>query len=281
MEEWPLAGGKKPTRPLFSPTFPAGLPGGTSGKEPACQCRKHKGYGFDPWIGTIPWRRAWQRTPGFLPGEAHGQRSLAGHSPWGLKESDAAEWLSMHRPSCPASCSGNSAFSLHPVSVLSFSCPVVSGALRCHGLLPRRASLSLTTSGSLPNFTFIASVMPSIHLILWCPRLLLPSIFPSIRDFSNESSVHIRWPKYWSFSISPSSEYLGLISLKIDWVDLAVQGTLKSLLQDHSSKAPILCHSSFFTVQLSPLYVTTGKTITLTIKDFCQQSNVSVFQHAV
>ena len=117
-----------------------------------------------------------------------------------------------------------------------------------------QASLSLTISRSLPKFMFIASVMPPSHLILWRPLLLLPSIFPSIRDFSNESSVHIRWPKYWSFSfsISPSSEYLGLISLKIDWFDLlAVQGILRSLLQHHSPKTSILWCSAFFVVQLS------------------------------
>ena len=109
--------------------------------------------------------------------------------------------------------------------------------------------------------------MPSSHLILCCPLLLLPSIFPSIRVFSNELVLHIRWPKYWSFSfsISPSKEYRGLISFRMDWLDLlAVQGTLKSLLQHHSSKASILWHSAFFTVQLSYPYMTTGKTITLT-----------------
>ena len=118
---------------------------------------------------------------------------------------------------------------------------------------------------------FIASVMPSIHLILWCLFLLPPSVFPSIRDFSNESSIHFRWPKYWSFSfsISPSSEYSGLISLKIDWFDLlSVQGTFRSLLQHHSLKASILWRSAFFTVQLSQPYVNTGKTIALTLQTF-------------
>ena len=109
--------------------------------------------------------------------------------------------------------------------------------------------------------------MPSNHLILCHPLLLLPSIFPRIRVFSNESALHIRWPKYWSFNfnISPSNEHPGLISFKMDWLDLlAVQGTLKSLLQHHSSKASILRPSAFFIVQLSHLYMTTGKTITLT-----------------
>ena len=131
----------------------------------------------------------------------------------------------------------------------------------------RQASLSLTISWSLPKFMSIASVMPSNHLILWHP-LILPSIFASIRDFSNDSAVYIRWPKYWSFgfSISPSNEYSELISLTIDWLYLpAVQGTFRSLLQHHTSKASILWCSAFFMVQLSQPYVTTGKTIALTI----------------
>ena len=109
--------------------------------------------------------------------------------------------------------------------------------------------------------------MPSSHLILCHPLLLLPPILPSIRFFSNESALRMRWPKYWSFSfsISPSNEHPGLISFRMDWLDLlAVRGTLKSLLQHHSSKAPVLCHSAFLIVQLSHPYMTTGKTITLT-----------------
>ena len=124
------------------------------------------------------------------------------------------------------------------------------------------ASLSLLISQSLPKFMSIASVMTSRCLILWHP-LLLPSISLSIRDFSNESAVCIRWSKYWSFSfnISPSKEYSGLISLKTDWFDLlALQGTLRSLLQHHSSKASILWHSAFCTIQLSQLHMTTGET---------------------
>ena len=114
-----------------------------------------------------------------------------------------------------------------------------------------QASLSFTISWSLLKLVSIESVMLSNYLILCCPLLLLPSIFPSIRIFSNESVVCIRWPKYWSFSISPSSEYSRLISFRIDWFDfLAVQGTLKNFLQHHSSKALILWHSSFFMVQL-------------------------------
>jgi len=125
-----------------------------------------------------------------------------------------------------------------------------------------QASLSIINSWSLLKLMSIKSVMPSNHLILCRPLLLLPSIFSSIRGFSNESVLHIRWPKYWRFrfSISSSYEYSGLISFKIDWLDLlAVQGTLKSLLQHHSSKASILWHSAFFMVQLSHPYMTTGK----------------------
>ena len=128
-----------------------------------------------------------------------------------------------------------------------------------------QASLSITNSHSV--LMSIMLVMPSNHLILCCPLLLPPSVFLSIRVFSNESVLHIRWPKYWSFSfcISPSNEHPGLISFRIDWLDLlAVQGTLKSLLQHHSSKPSILQHSAFFTVQLSHPYMTTGKTIALT-----------------
>ena len=131
----------------------------------------------------------------------------------------------------------------------------------------RQAPLSITNSQSPPKPMSIGSVMPSNQLILCCPLLLLPPIPPSIRDFSNESALRIRWPKYWSFSfsISPSNEHPGLISLRRDWLDLlAVQGTLKSLLQHHSSKASILWHSVFFMVQLSHPYMTTGKTIALT-----------------
>ena len=130
-----------------------------------------------------------------------------------------------------------------------------------------QASLSITNSWSLPKLISIESVMPSHHLILCHPLLLLPSIFPSIRVFSNESALHIRWLKYWNFSfnISPSNEHPGLISFRVDWLDLlVVQGTLNSLLQHHSTKASILWHSAFFTVQLSHPYMTTGKTIALT-----------------
>ena len=144
--------------------------------------------------------------------------------------------------------------------MLLFSHPVMSDPLWPPWTTAHQASSSLTISPSLPKFTSFASVMPSSYLILWCPILLLPSIFPSMRDFSNESAVCIRWPKYWSFrfSISPSNEYSGWISLKIAWFDLlAVQGTLKSVFQHHSLiKASILQHSAFFMVQLSHPYMT-------------------------
>ena len=133
-----------------------------------------------------------------------------------------------------------------------------------------QASLSITNSQSSPKLMSIESVMLSNHLIL-CHPLLLPLIFPSIGVFSNELALHIRWPKYWnfSFSISPSNEYSGLISFRIDWFDLfAVQGTLKSLPQHHNLKASVLCFSAFFTAQLSYLYITTGKMIVLTIWTF-------------
>ena len=130
------------------------------------------------------------------------------------------------------------------------------------------AHLTITNSQSLLNHVSIESVTPFCHFNLCCPLLLPPSVFPSIRLFSNESVLCIRWPKYWSFSfsISPSNDYSGLISFRIDWFDLlAVQGILKSLLQHHSSKASILWRSAFFMVQPSHPYVTTGKTVALTI----------------
>ena len=135
----------------------------------------------------------------------------------------------------------------------------------------RQASLSITNSRSPPKPMSIESVMTSSHFIFYRPLLLLPSIFPSIRVFSTEAALRIRWPKYWSFSfnITPSKEHPGLISFRMDWLDLlAVQGTLKSLLQHHSSKASILHRSAFFIVQLSHPYMTTGKTIALTRRNF-------------
>ena len=147
-----------------------------------------------------------------------------------------------------------------------------------------QAFLSITNSRGLLKLLSIESVMPSNHLILCCSLLLLPSIFPSIRGFSNESTISIRWPKYWSFSfsISPSNEHPGLSSFSMDWLDfLAVQGILKSLLQHHSSKASILWCSAFFIVQLSYPYMTTGKTMALTRWTFVGESNVFAFEYAV
>ena len=150
------------------------------------------------------------------------------------------------------------------MDILQFSsvnhlCPTLCDPTNCS--TPR--FLSITNSQSLLKLTSIESVMSSNHLILCRPLLFLPSIFPSIKVFSNESALHIRWPKDWSFSFStsPSNEYSGLISFRIDWFDLlAIPGTLKSLLQYHSSEASILQHSVFFIVQLSHPYMTTGKT---------------------
>ena len=156
---------------------------------------------------------------------------------------------------------------LYEGSSVQFSHAVMSNCLWPHR---HQASLSITNSGSLLKLMSIESVVPSNHLNL-CRPLLLPSIFPSIRFFSNESVLHIRWPKYWSFtfSISSSNVYSGLVSFRMDWLDLlAVQGTLKSLLQHHCSKASILQHSAFFIVQLSHPYITTGKTIALTRRTF-------------
>ena len=150
----------------------------------------------------------------------------------------------------------------------------------------RQASLSITNSRSSLRLMSVShqvkSVMPSSHLILCHPLLLLPPIPPSIRVFSNESTLRMRWPKYWSFSfsISPSKEIPGLISFRMDWLDLlAVQGTLKSLLQHHSLKASNLRRSAFFTVQLSHPYMTTGKTIALTRRTLV--GNVSAFEYAI
>ena len=166
-------------------------------------------------------------------------------------------------------------------SSVAQSCPTLCDPMNRSS----QASLSITNSRSSLKLMFIESVMPSSHLILCRPLLLLPPIPPNIRVFSNESTLHMRWPKYWSFSlsISPSNEQPGLISFRKNWWDLlAVQGTLKSLLQHHSPKASILWCSAFFIVQLSHPYMTTGKTIALNRKkDLCCQSNVSAFQYAI
>ena len=188
---------------------------------------------FNSWVGKMPWRNAWQATPVFLPGESYGQRSLVGFSPWDRKESDTTKAISMQF-----------------ISVQLLSCVrlfVTPWTAAC------QASLSITNSQSLLKLMAIELVMPSNRLILCRPLLLLPSIFPRIKVVSNESVLCIRWPKYqnFSFSISPSNEYSGLISLRVDWFDLlVVQRTLKSLLQHHSWKASILWCSAFFMAQL-------------------------------
>ena len=148
----------------------------------------------------------------------------------------------------------------------------------------RQASLSSTNSQSSLRLMSIKSVMPSSHLILCCPLLLLPPIPPSIRVFSNESTLLMRWPKYWSFSFSviPSEEIPGLISFSMDWLDLlAVQGTLKSLFQHNSSNASTLQHSAFFIVQLSHLYMTTGKTIALARRTIVTKSMSLILIHCL
>ena len=155
----------------------------------------------------------------------------------------------------------------HQFSSVEFSCSAVSDSLQPNGPQHARLPCPSPTPGACSNSCSIEQVMPSNHLILCRPLLLLPSIFPSIRVPSNESVLRMRWPKYWSFnfSISPSNEYSGLISFRMDWLDFpAVQGSLKSLLQHHSSKASILRLSALFIVHLSHLYMTTGKTIALT-----------------
>ena len=156
-------------------------------------------------------------------------------------------------------------------STVQFSSVAQSCPTLCDLTAAQKTSLSIANTRSLLKLTSIESAMPSNHLILCHPLLLLPPIPPSIRVFSNKSTLHIRWPKYWSFSfsISPSSEHPGLISFMMDWLDLlAVQGTLKSFLQHHSAKAPIRWHSAFCIVQLSHPYMTTGKTTDLTRQTF-------------
>ena len=166
------------------------------------------------------------------------------------------------------------------MKLLLFSHSVVSCSLQSHGLHHARLPCPITISWSLLKLMCIESLMPSNHLILCHPLLLLPSIFPNISVFSNESALHIRWPKYWtfSFSLSPSNEYSGLISFRIDWFDvLAIPGTLKHLFKHHSLKASFLQHSAFFIVQLSHPYETTGKTKALTRRTFVSKIICSAF----
>ena len=157
------------------------FPGGPS-KEPACQCRRRERRGFDPWVGKIPWRREWQPTPVFLPGESHGQRRLAGYNSWGHKESYVTEQLST--------------YTLHPIQFSSVQLFSHLQLFATAWTVAWQASLSITNSWRLPKLMSIESVMPSNHLILCQPLLFSPSIFPSIRVFSNQSALLIRWPKY-------------------------------------------------------------------------------------
>ena len=168
---------------------------------------------------------------------------------------------------------------------VQFSSVAQSGLTLCDSMnCSKPGLLSITNSQSSPKLISIELVMPSSHLILCHPLLLLPPIPPSIRVFSNESALPMGWPKYYSFSfnISPSNEHPGLISFRKDWLDLlAVQGILKCLLQHHSSKASILRCSAFFTVQLSHPYMTTGKTIALTRQTFVGKENIPAFEYAI
>ena len=206
-----------------------GLSSWCSDQKSAFQYERHA---FNLWVKKIPWSRKWQPTP--LPGKSHEQRRLVGYSPLYCKSwTWLSNWACTHAFQC---------------SSVAQSCPT----LRPHE--PQHARPPCPSPApEFPN----SSVMPANPLILCRPLLVLPSIFPSIRLFSNESALPIRWPKYWSFSfnISPSNAHPGLISLRMDWLDLcAVPGTLRSLLQHHSSKASILRHSALFIVQLTSIH---------------------------
>ena len=245
-----------------------------------------------PWIRKIPWRRKWQPIPAFLLGESHRQKSLASYSPWGGKESNKTEWwtfyilpflyfvfllhfykffikIQVDNVKALGESDEHTDTDIMPVAISSVQLLSRFRLFVTPWTAARQASLSITNSQSLPKLMSTESVMPSNHFIL-CRPLLPPSIFPSIRVFSKESALCIRWPKYLSFSfnISPSNEHLGLISFRMEWLDLlAVQGTVKSLLQHHSSKASILLCLAFFIVQLSY----TGETIALTRQTFVEK----------
>ena len=180
----------------------------------------------------MPWRRAWQPIPIFLPGESHGQMSLVGYSPWGHRDVTEAAAAWKYSEAWVKHCIYGLLLLFNHSHVWLFETPWTAA---------HQASLSFTIFQSLLKLRPIESVMPSNYHVLCHPLLLLPSIFPRIRVFSNELALHIRWPKYWSFSIHSSNEYPGLIFFQIDWFDLlAIQGILTSLLQHHSSKASIL-----------------------------------------
>ena len=206
------------------------------------QCRR---CGFYPWIRKIPWRRKWQPIPLFLPGKFYGQRSLVGYSLWRYKESNYNWDARTHFTSKLDQKCGEAWVSGLTVLHLAqwHAPPVAVQSLRCVQFFEtpwtaaHQASLYFTISWSLPKLRCIESAMPSNHLILCCSLLLLPSIFPSIRVFSNESAFNMRWPKYWSFNfrILSFNVYSGLIHFRIDWFELlSIQETLKSLLQHHN-----------------------------------------------
>ena len=211
------------------------LPRLLSDKESTCQCRGNRKLAFDSWVRHISWRRKWELDPVFFTGKSHEQRSLVVcKGPVGLQ---SVTWLSestvQHIPRYSVQFSSVQSLS----RVWLFATPLITA---------HQASLSITSSQSLLKLMPIESVMPSSHLILCRPLLLLPPIPPNIRVFSNESTLRMRWPSF-SFNISPSNEHPGLISFRMDWLDLlALQGTLKSLLQPHSSKASIFWCLAFF-----------------------------------
>ena len=244
------------------------LPRLLSDKESTCQCRGNRKLAFDSWVRHISWRRKWELDPVFFTGKSHEQRSLVVcKGPVGLQ---SVTWLSestvQHIPRYSVQFSSVQSLS----RVWLFATPLITA---------HQASLSITSSQSLLKLMPIESVMPSSHLILCCPLLLLPPTTPSMRVFSNKSTLHMRWPKYWSFSfsISPYNEHPGLISFRMNWLDLlTVQGTLKSLLQNHSSKASIFQHSAFFTVQLTSMH-DHWKNHSLDQTELCWQINVSAF----
>ena len=229
-----------------------GFPGGTSGKKLACLCRRHKRHGLVPWVRKIPWRRAWQPTPVFLPGKLpctkessrlysigsqrvrHNWSHLPGTHTWHSYMRQVKSWRGW--------AGSPSAHTRKWLSSVQFSHSVVSSYLWSHGLQHARPPCPSLTPGACSN---------SCPLSPWCHSTISSSVIPfsHIRVFSNESVLHIRWPKDWSFtfSISPSNEYSGLISIRRDWLDLlAVQESLKSLLQCHSSKVSVLWCSAFF-----------------------------------
>ena len=230
-----------------------GLPTWLCGKESACQCRRHKRLGFNPWARKIPWRRKWKPTPVFLPQKSHVQRRLVGCSPWGCRVRHDWDWT----------CTHTLYYFIGFVAVESLDCVqlFVTPWTAAHW-----ASCPSQSPGSWLKLMSIELVMLTNHL--HCP--LLPSVFPSIRVFSNESALHITWPKYWncSFSVSSSSEYSGLISFRIDWFDLLQSKGLSRVFSSTTVQKHLLWCSVCFMIQISHVYMTTGKTIALTIRAF-------------